>query len=195
MTLSLRERRRLETARDIQRATLKLALAEGLDAITTDAIAAAAGISTRTFFNYYPNKEAAAIGTPPGFLDEDKVALRAGRNALAADLKQFIDRHMAALAEDETILRMVGKVVHANSKASGLLDRIVLGERDELAECLRARVNDDQVAMALAANATACTARAIHLWESEDSVSLAEALDIVWAGQIDAARLLAHPLD
>lgn len=193
MTLSLRERRRLQTARDIQRATLKLALAEGLDAITTDAIAAAAGVSTRTFFNYYPNKEAAAIGTPPGFRDEDKAALRAGRNALAVDLKQFLDRHMAALAEDETILRMVGKVVHANSKASGLLDRVVLGECTELAECLRARVNDDQVAMALAANATACTARAIHLWENDESVSLAEALDRVWAGQIAAARLLAHP--
>ena len=194
MTLSLRERRRLETARDIQQATLELALAEGLEVITADAIAAAAGVSTRTFFNYYPNKESAAIGTPPGFRAEDKAALRTGRNALAVDLKQFLDRHMAALAEDETTLRMVRKVVHANAKASGVLDRFHLAERDELAECLRARVEDEQVAMALATNATACSSRAIYLWENDESVPLAEALDRVWAGQIAAARLLAYPL-
>jgi AcrR family transcriptional regulator len=195
MTVSLRERRRQETAREIQKATLELALAEGLDAITTDAIAAAAGVSTRTFFNYYPNKEAAAIGTPPGFQAEDKAALRTGRNALATDLKQFLDKHMAALAEDETTLRMVRHVVHANRKASGELNRIHLAERAELAECLRARVEDEQVAMALATSATACSSRAIHLWENDESVPLAEALDRVWAGLIAAARLLAPPSD
>lgn len=28
----------------------------GLEDVTTDEIAAASGVSTRTFFNYYPNK-------------------------------------------------------------------------------------------------------------------------------------------
>ena len=51
MTLPLRERRRQETALLIQRATLELAMENGLDAVTTDAIAAASGVSTRTFFN------------------------------------------------------------------------------------------------------------------------------------------------
>jgi AcrR family transcriptional regulator len=195
MTLNLRDRRRLETAREIQQATLKLAMAGGLDGVATEAIAEAAGVSKRTFFNYYPNKESAAIGTPPSFRAEDMAALRAGGNALATDIKAFLDKHMAALAENETTLRMVRKVVHANIKASSVLDRFQLAKRDELAECLRARVNDEQVALALATNAMACTSQAIHLWENEESVPLAKALDIIWTGQIAAARLLAAPLD
>lgn len=59
---SLRERRRRETARDIQRAALRLCLAHGSAAVTAEAIAAEAGISTRTFFNYYLNKQAAILG-------------------------------------------------------------------------------------------------------------------------------------
>lgn len=191
MTLSLRDRRRLETARDIQQATLKLATARGLDSVTTEAIAAAAGVSTRTFFNYYPNKEAAAIGIPPGFRDEDKLELRKGRAALSADIKLFLDRHMAALTKDEATLRMVRKIVRSNAKASSVLDRFLLAERDELAECLRARVDDTHTATALAANAVACTSRAIHLWENDENVPLTQALDTVWAGQLAAARLLA----
>ncbi|QPM92192.1 TetR/AcrR family transcriptional regulator [Pseudooceanicola algae] len=190
MTLSLRDRRRLETAREIQQATLRLAMREGFDAVTTEAIAAEAGISTRTFFNYYPNKESSAIGVPPGYRTEDKAALRTGTGPLATDIKAFLDRHMMALAENEETLRMVRKIVRANAKASGVLDRIHLDERDELAECLRPRVNDVHVAIALAANAAACTSRAIHLWENEDSVPLAQALDTIWAGQVTAARLL-----
>ena len=195
MTLTLRDRRRLETAREIQQATLKLAMAGGLDDVTTEAIAEAVGISTRTFFNYYPNKESAAIGIPPGFRDADKAALRSGRGPLADDIKTFLDKHMAALAKDETTLRMVRNVVHSNAKASGVLDRIHLAERDEMVECLRARVPDVHVAVALASNAATCTSRAIHLWENDESVPLAQALDRVWAGQIAAARLLAGPLD
>ncbi len=67
MTLSLRERRRQQTARDIQLATLDLAVKKGLENVTTEEIAATTGISTRTFFNYYTNKETAAVGARPPF--------------------------------------------------------------------------------------------------------------------------------
>lgn len=67
MTVSLRERRRQQTARDIQLATLDLAVKKGLENVTTEEIAATTGISTRTFFNYYTNKETAAVGAPPPF--------------------------------------------------------------------------------------------------------------------------------
>ena len=190
----LREKRRRETARDIQHATLELALAHGLDNITTEEIAAAAGVSTRTFFNYYPNKEAAAIGSPPGHREEDKAALRDGTRPLDADLKWFLGRHIAALAEDERTLHMVRKVVQSNAKASAVL-RLLWAEREELTDCLDARVKDRQVAMALADIAVGCITRAIHLWESEEAVPLQSAFDRAWAGQIAASRVLAQPSD
>ena len=195
MTLSLRQRRRLETACDIQKATLELAVLHGLDNITTEEISAAAGISARTFFNYYSNKETAAIGLPPGFREEDKAALRAGTASLAVDLKQFLDQHVNTLASDESALRMVRKIVHANDKARGILDGFLNKECEELTDCLCDRVNNRQVAAALANSATNATARAIYLWEQEEGLSLGASLDIIWEGLIEAARLLAASSD
>ncbi len=193
MTLSLREKRRQETARDIQKSTLKLAVSHDLDNVTTEEIAAAAGISTRTFFNYYANKEAAAIGHPPSFRDDEIEALRSGSGELAADLKLFLDRHIATLAGDEDILRMVGKVLQSNEKARGILDGFLMTERHLLTECLSERVGNRQTAAALASYATDAIGRAIFLWEHAKSMSLNEALDVVWGGVIDASRVLIEP--
>jgi AcrR family transcriptional regulator len=178
------------TTRDIQQATLKLAVENGLDAVTTEAIADAAGVSTRTFFNYFPNKESAAIGIPPGFDPADKAALCEGRGALASDIKTFLDKHMTSLAQDDATLRMVRDVIRHNIKANSVLEQFHVAEREELTECLNQRVDDAHIAMALASNAVSCTSRAIHLWEETPGISLTEALDIVWQGQIAAARLL-----
>jgi AcrR family transcriptional regulator len=57
----LRERRRRETAADIHRAALAGAERDGLEASTVAKIAEAAGISPRTFFRYFPSKEAAIL--------------------------------------------------------------------------------------------------------------------------------------
>ncbi len=162
----------------------------GLEKITTEEISLAAGISTRTFFNYYKNKEAAAIGVPPGFREEDKEALRAGTGALAADLKSFLEKHMEALASDEGTLRMVRNVLRSNEKARGILEGFLDSERDELTTCLFSRVNDREIASSLAITAANVTERAISLWEHDEAPSLAAALDLIWESVNAASRLL-----
>lgn len=62
--LSLRERRRRQTSADIRGAAVRLAQARGWDKVTIEEICSQAGISTRTFFNYFPNKEAAIAYGP-----------------------------------------------------------------------------------------------------------------------------------
>jgi AcrR family transcriptional regulator len=190
MTLSLRERRRQQTARDIQIATLDLAVQKGLENVTTEEIAAAVGISTRTFFNYYTNKETAAVGAPPAFTEAAKEALRDGSGPLADDLKLFLDQHVAALTKDEPILKMIGTVLRSNEKARGILQGFLIMERRELTECLSHRVQNPQAAAALASNTTDAVGRAIILWEHEENLSLSAALDVVWEGTIAAAALL-----
>ena len=54
----LRARLRRRTADEIERAALDLFLENGYEATTVDHIAEAAGISGRTFFRYFPTKEA-----------------------------------------------------------------------------------------------------------------------------------------
>lgn len=54
---SLRDRQRAQIRADIRRAAFRLFVEHGYDAVTTDKIAAAAGVSPRTFFRYVPTKE------------------------------------------------------------------------------------------------------------------------------------------
>lgn len=190
MTLSLREKRRQETGLQIQKATLELAMKSGLDNVTTDEIAAESGVSTRTFFNYYPNKEAAAIGHPPAFTEAQIDALRDGTGPLAADLKQFLDSHIAALSQREDIIRMVGNVLRSNDKARGILEGLLGAERRVLTETLLTRVENRQTAATLAGNVTNAIGATIFLWQQNEDMTLGTALDVVWGGLIDASRLL-----
>ncbi|MGO9925535.1 MAG: TetR family transcriptional regulator, partial [Mycobacterium sp.] len=57
--IGLRERRRRQTSADIRDAAVRLARERGFDRVTIEDIGVAAGISPRTFFNYFPNKESA----------------------------------------------------------------------------------------------------------------------------------------
>lgn len=79
-SLSLRERQRRDSLRVVHRAAVELVDESDLTSATVDAIIARAGISRRTFFNYYASKEDAVLGTvapsipAPAlaeFLDED----------------------------------------------------------------------------------------------------------------------------
>lgn len=193
MTVSLRERRRQQTARDIQMTALRLTAEKGLENVTTEEISAAAGISTRTFFNYYTNKEAAAIGTPPPFAEEDLQALCDGTGPLSADLKRFLDKHFEHLAHDEPILRMIGAVLRSNEKARGILEGFLQSERATLTECLSGRVDNRETAAALASSVLSTIGRAIYLWEHEEDMALTTALDHVWHGLITASHLLSLP--
>ena len=68
-TEGLRERNRRQTLQRIAEVGIELFLAKGYDATTLDEIAAAAGISRRTFFYYFRSKDDILLAHLAGYAD------------------------------------------------------------------------------------------------------------------------------
>jgi len=77
----LRERKRIETRQRLADAALDLVLREGLDAVTVEQISDRAGVSRRTFFNYFDSKDDALLVTSGFELTEEMLAQHAVRYA------------------------------------------------------------------------------------------------------------------
>jgi AcrR family transcriptional regulator len=70
----LRERKRAETRDKLETAAVTLALRDGVEHATLDAICEAADVSTRTFFNYFDSKEDAILGLKDSAISEEEVS-------------------------------------------------------------------------------------------------------------------------
>jgi AcrR family transcriptional regulator len=102
--VGLRERRRRQTSADIRGAAVRLAQQRGFDKMTIDDVCLAAGVSTRTFFNYFPNKESAiAYGPsdiPPELASDFVAAGPAPYSAVLAELIDLAAHHLRDMPPD-----------------------------------------------------------------------------------------------
>ncbi|MFJ2788656.1 TetR family transcriptional regulator [Streptomyces sp. NPDC093249] len=95
----LRERKKKATRSALVEAAVRLAAEQGVENVTVDAVSAAAGVSTRTFFNYFDSRDEVfvMIGADSGVRVRHAVLaapaelspLEALREALAAELQEF----------------------------------------------------------------------------------------------------------
>lgn len=102
---SLRERKKQATRRSLRRIALRLIAERGFSHVTVEDIAAAADVSPRTFFNYFPSKEAAVFGADPERTAEllRRIVEEApGETALEALRRTIVDeaRHVSAEIAD-----------------------------------------------------------------------------------------------
>ena len=139
-TCGLRERKKRETRRAINAAALDLVEERGFAAVTTEEIAARAGVSARTFFNYFPSKEAAVIGTTAeelesyaaalGEVRDDESSLDALRRILAGMLAPAsldpglrVRRRRILLGEPALAPALVGNNIRIENSLTAALER------------------------------------------------------------------------
>jgi len=125
MTGDLRTKRRRATESEIHGAALRLAAADGLDQVTVDQISAEAGVSRRTFFNYFPSKEAAVV-SGPGELPAEAVAeFLSGTSVEPAQVLRDLTRLLVAEVEahlpDGDDMRQVFALAHEHPGVLALL--------------------------------------------------------------------------
>lgn len=187
----LRDRRRQKTADDIQQATLRLAARHGFDVVTTGMIAAEAGLSIRTFFNYYTNKEAAAVGVFRDFAEENVLVFANGTGTLSADLEALIQTHLEQLSDrKETIRALI--LLTAEAPALQLRHLEALRRLHErLVQILALRMRDAGCGVLdlIAEMAIAVVRQAIHAWTDDDRLTLRDATDIAFARLRQAVQL------
>src|SRR5271165_6508266 len=104
-----RERNKRATRRALRAATLELALERGLDAVPIEEIAQRAGVSTRTFFNYFDTKDDAALLELFLISDEELSAFATTTGGAGAwrDLSRLFvaDVHRAEQADGQDLSR------------------------------------------------------------------------------------------
>ena len=75
----LTERRKAETRLEVARAAVRLFLAKGLAGTSAEEIAAEVGISARTLWRYFPNKESCVMPLLTGGIEHTAACLRSWR--------------------------------------------------------------------------------------------------------------------
>jgi AcrR family transcriptional regulator len=139
----LRERKKRQTREAIAAAALELFRARGFDSVTVAEVAAAADVSEKTVFNYFPSKEDLVFST-----SEDKLAARADAirdrvpgvplsRLFAAETMAFLEA-----LEDGPLDELIGLPMLVRSSPA-LRDRLLLAWERETAT-LVAAVTDDE---------------------------------------------------
>ena len=106
---SVRDRKKRDTWRVIHATALRLMLERGFDAVSVDDIVAAAGISRRTFFNYFAGKESVVFDPDPDDppLWAELMATRPAAEPLWLSLRELLLGYTEATAERMVVQRRV----------------------------------------------------------------------------------------
>ncbi|SNT71633.1 TetR/AcrR family transcriptional regulator [Paracoccus seriniphilus] len=170
--------RRFRTARRIQAAAVALASRHGLANVTTEAIAQKAEISTRTFFNHYPYKEAAIMGPPPDYPADAAERFASSTGRLIDDLNILIESHLSRFRGDREMVAQITRLASQDQKVAALFSSAILARRAQMRELLKRRLpdTDNRKIEILAAAIVGATNGATREWVTgpdDDLISLA----------------------
>lgn len=187
----LRSRRSQETAREIQVATIELIEEVGFDKVTTESIAEHLQISKRTFFNYFPNKEAALLGPTPTFPPEAIERFKRSDEEPALALRDLMREHTLSIEPRRRELSVVITTLQDHPKVLQLW----VGHREAIRENLSRLIEQKYPALGPQSHYMLSELMLICGWSSLDTwirkrTKLAKAFDQNWQSLIAATELI-----
>lgn len=184
-SLGRREQKKLDTRRAIRNAALDLAIEDGLENLTVELIAHNAGVSPRTFFNYFGSKEDALVTEAA----EGATQVRALLLERPADESPMRALHHAIINSDyygsvppdrDRLLTRQRLTQKHPSLMAHQLGKIANAERTfavALAERMNNDIDQDLVPELLAATAGSIIRVAMRHWVAEGDKPLYEVID------------------
>lgn len=166
----LRATNKQRTRDALSRAAIAIVAAEGIDALTADRIAAEAGVSRRTLFNYFPRVED-VLTTSIQEVTTDTVAAFVGRPA-DEPLRQSIVAVLEALLDDPVFAQacVLERAADASPATRRFLREFTDGQIDAFERGLHDRIGPDAdpvYVAALAASTGAILTRMTRLLVAE----------------------------
>jgi AcrR family transcriptional regulator len=161
--MSLRERKKNATREALSEAALRLALEQGAENVRVDDIAEAAGVSPRTYNNYFSSREQAIVAAVAA-----ERALRAGAALRDRPAGEPLDKAVIEAVVEQYTTEPAGDALTLITSAPSLRAEFVAtvaGLESPLASAIAARAGiDDQVAKVLAAAVSAAARIAVEQW-------------------------------
>jgi AcrR family transcriptional regulator len=197
--VSLRERKKLATRRSLRRVALGLFAERGFSHVTVEDIAEAADVSPRTFFNYFPTKEAVLFGADPervAALRDGLVhavpggpALEALRAVVTTDAQAVADELAELGGDPADWLRRIKEIradPHVRAAHSAQMTMVERAMTEGLAERLGADPDRDPYPGLLAATAAGVFRSSITFWAaSGGTVPLDRLIDLAFRALAD----------
>jgi len=200
---SRREQNKAATRQAITDAALDLLRGRGPGNFTVEDIAEAAGISRRTFFNYFSSTEAALASVTNGFLDHALQQFRlrpAGEPILESArvaLMQLADpMTVAPMAELFTLTQENSLLVRSELEAwDHCTEQIIMAAKERVAQTPGAAI-DELYLRALAGSVISCGKAAMDVWFAQCGADLSPAsLSVLRQLLIDAIGHLGAGFD
>ncbi|THG31001.1 TetR/AcrR family transcriptional regulator [Naasia lichenicola] len=177
----LRERKKAQTRRAIHEAAYRLVDEQGFESTTIDQICHQADVSSRTFFNYYPSKNAAALGLSGESLDDGAATrFRSASGSLVDALcdmiaggDQFAARHLR-----------LKRLVKRNPELMPTLGSLMTAARGRLIDLAAERAasrDEAELAVSLVLAALALTVHSTTESDLPSAVRLRSSVDAIVA--------------
>lgn len=168
--MDLRERRRIDTTRLIHLAALALAECQDPEAVTVEAICERAGVSRRTFFNYFPVREAAFISGPPPFSQTALDRFLGSGGRLLDDVIELLSSRLPESEADKRALRLMKELMSRQARIAAMQISAFHEHEKELADLIARRLGaaeNDLACRTFSAAALAATRVVLEEWATD----------------------------